>query len=133
MLLTNGYEIANAVTTVPEEVKPVIRLSSELGATYSEQQIKVIVDEYSIKYGVDSTRVLETIRCESRFKNVQSGIVSQGIREDSWGIVQIHLPSHPTISKQQALQPEFALEWMVKQFSNGKAKQWSCYRTLYSI
>lgn len=130
MLLTNGYEVANAVT-ITDDVKTVKELSSELGTTYSEQQIKVIVDEYSIKYGVDSTRVLETIRCESRFKNVQSGIVSQGIREDSWGIVQIHLPSHPTISKQQALTPEFALEWMVKQFSNGKAKQWSCYRSLY--
>lgn len=128
-MLTNGYEIANAVTT---EAKPEVELSNELGTTYSEQQIAELVSAYSIKYGVNATKVLETIRCESRFKNVQSSIVSNGIREDSWGIVQIHLPSHPTISKQQALQPEFALEWMVKQFSNGKAKQWTCYRTLYS-
>lgn len=130
-MLTNGYKIANAVT-ITEIPIPETKLSSELGATYSEQQIAELVSVYSTKYGVNSTKVLETVRCESRFKNVQSGIVSQGIREDSWGIVQIHLPSHPEISKQQALNPEFALEWMVKQFSLGYAKQWSCYRSLYS-
>lgn len=123
--------MANAVT-ITETAGSTPLLSSELGATYSEQQIAELVSAYSIKYGVNPTKVLETIRCESRFKNVQSSIVSNGIREDSWGLVQIHLPSHPTISKQQALQPEFALQWMVKQFSLGKASQWSCYRSLYS-
>ena len=126
--------MANAVTsvtnvTVTAGSTPL--LSNELGAIYSEQQIAELVNVYSTKYGVNSTKVLETVRCESRFRNVQSGIVSNGIREDSWGLAQINLPSHPSISKQQALQPEFALEWMTKQFSLGKASQWSCYRSLY--
>lgn len=125
--------MANAVTTeaIPES-KKVILLSTELGTTYSEQQIAELVSVYSTKYGVNSTKVLETIRCESRFKNVQSGIISNGVRENSWGVVQIHLNSHPTISKQQALQPEFALEWMVKEFSIGHASKWSCYKKLYT-
>ena len=122
--------MANAVTITETAVTTPL-LSSELGAIYSEQQIAELVSVYSTKYGVNPTKVLETVRCESRFKNVQSGIVSNGNREDSWGIAQIHLPSNLTISKQQALQPEFAIEWMVKQFSLGKAKKWSCYRSLY--
>ena len=119
----NAVTINNSVTT-PE-------LSSQLGTTYSEQQIKELVDIYSTKYGVNSIRVLETIRCESRFNNVQSAIVSKGVREDSWGIAQIHLPSHPNISKDKALNPNFAIEWTVKEFSIGHASKWSCYKKIY--
>ncbi len=132
LLLTGLYSVANAVTVTPVTnagSTPV--LSNKLGTIYSEQQIKELVDIYSTKYGVNSTRVLETIRCESRFNNVQSAIVSKGVREDSWGIAQIHLPSHPNISKYKALDPNFAIEWTVKEFSVGHASKWSCYKKIY--
>ena len=76
--------------------------------------------------------MMVTIKGESQLKNVQSNCVDEyGKREDSWGLVQIHLPSHPEISKEQALQPRFAVEFMAKQFSKGKASQWSYYRKVY--
>lgn len=71
--------------------------------------------------------MMNTIKCESQYSNVQSRIVYKGVREDSWGLVQIHLPSHPMVTKQQALDPEFAVNFMAEKFSNGWTK-WSCYK-----
>mgnify|MGYP001575504153 CR=1 FL=1 len=121
-------DVANAVTTdtIPQvEVKQT--LNNELGTAYSEQQIKNLVDEYAIKYGVDGNKMMEVIKCESMYKNVQSNHYYKGVREDSWGIAQIHLPSHPNVSKQQALDPLFSINFMAEKFSRGWFK-WSCYR-----
>lgn len=74
---------------------------------------------------------MKTIKCESQYRNVQSNIIYEGEREDSWGIVQIHLPSHKDITKEQTLDPYFAVRYMASEFSTGNASQWSCYRKLY--
>jgi hypothetical protein len=130
-LLTNGYQIANAVT-ITAGATPETNLSSELGAIYSEQQIKVLVNEYANKYGVDANQMLETIRCESvGFKNVQSGHILKGVREDSWGIAQINLYWNPEVTKEQALNPDFSVEFMAKKFSQGKYHRWTCWRNIY--
>lgn len=50
-----------------------------------------------------------------------------GDQELSFGLAMIHLPSHPTISKAQAQDPEFAIRWMVKEFKAGRAWQWTCW------
>lgn len=66
---------------------------------------------------------LATIECESRFN--ASAIGDHG---NSYGIVQIHLPSH-SVTKEQALNPFFALNWMANQWSIGNKKIWSCWHT----
>lgn len=49
-----------------------------------------------------------------------------GAREDSWGPAQIHLPDNPSVSREQASDPDFALNFMAKAISEGKAGKWSC-------
>lgn len=49
---------------------------------------------------------------------------------NSYGIAQIHLPSHPNISKAEALDAEFSIKFMAENFSKGKAKLWTCYRLI---
>jgi hypothetical protein len=51
-----------------------------------------------------------------------------GDREQSFGLVQIHLPAHPQVSKEQALDPEFAINFLAKSLQNGKGGMWSCYK-----
>jgi hypothetical protein len=51
-----------------------------------------------------------------------------GTREESYGLVQIHLPAHPTVSKDQATDPTFAIAFLVENIKAGNAKIWSCYR-----
>jgi len=89
---------------------------------------KESVKEYAIYLAVHENlnvgEFLATIACESRFN--KDAIGDSG---NSYGIAQIHLPSHPYISKEQALNPFFALNWMSNEWSKGNAKIWSCWHT----
>lgn len=51
-------------------------------------------------------------------------------RENSWGLAQIYLPAHQDVTREQALDPRFALQWMAKEFSKGNQHLWSCARSL---
>lgn len=117
---------ANAVTTDP---LPVIQ--NNYGKVYTKQQIGEIVNYYATKYNVDADKMINTINCESQFSNIQSNIVQNGIRENSWGLVQINLYYNPTVTKEQALDPYFSIEWMAKEFSTNHQSKWTCFRNLY--
>jgi len=92
-----------------------------------------LVDHYASQYGVSAEIMHSVIECESNYQTgVQSYHVKNGVREESYGIVQIHLPSHPHITKEQALDPEFSIEFMAKHMAEGGAWMWSCYNMLYS-
>lgn len=79
------------------------------------------------------------INCESQYhptiqsKHVykhsdpQRGIYAGG-REQSYGLVQIHLPAHPHVSYEEAIDPEFAVEFLAKNIAAGRANMWTCYR-----
>lgn len=61
--------------------------------------------------------------------NVPKGY-SIGDREMSFGLVQIHLPAHPTISYEQAIDPRFSADFLAKNIANGHAGMWSCYKQI---
>lgn len=67
------------------------------------------------------------INCES--SNNPNAVGDHGY---SFGLAQIHLPSHPYVSREEALDPEFAVEFMAKNFKAGNARLWSCWRKLYA-
>lgn len=77
-------------------------------------------------YDVSSTTMYNTLRCESKLKPTAIGDYGH-----SFGVAQIHLPSHPEVTRTQALNPKFAVEWTAKAFSQGRQRMWSCYRLLY--
>lgn len=62
-------------------------------------------------------------------RNVPKGY-KIGDREQSFGLVQIHLPAHPSITKEQAKDPEFALEFLAKNIAAGKSSMWTCAKQL---
>ena len=93
-----------------------------------------LVEKYADEYNVSATIMTKVIDCENTTwdEKRQSDIINKnGVREDSWGLSQIHLPSHPHISKEQAQDAEFSIEFMAKEFANGKQTKWSCYKKLY--
>ena len=67
-----------------------------------------VLKQYNISEK-DIEKILEVIKCESNFRNIQSEIIKNGVREPSFGIAQIHLPSHPDVSMEQALDEEFSI------------------------
>lgn len=88
------------------------------------------------RYGINEIKFTKTLECESAnlTHNGQSYVVAidgPNGREDSWGIAQIHLPSHPEITRDQALDPAFALDFAARRFAQGHASDWTCYRILY--
>lgn len=68
------------------------------------------------------SHIYATIECEST-GNPQA----RGDGSTSFGIVQIHLPAHPDITEDQALDPVFSIRWMVAQVAAGRAGEWSCW------
>lgn len=82
-----------------------------LGDTIAKEVIEQMIAE--VATGTKSYQMLRTIYCESGYKNIQSLVINkQGEQEDSWGISQIHLPSHPTVSRYQATDPKFSIKFM---------------------
>lgn len=98
------------------------------------QSVEEEVLDAQYAYGLDDT-FYRTLQCESlNFTHSgQSLIPHEGGpngREDSWGVAQIHLPAHLDITKAQALDPLFAINWAAQQFADGRAYMWTCYRQL---
>ncbi len=71
-------------------------------------------------------QIERVINCESSWN--QNAVGDNGY---SFGLTQIHLPSNPSITKEQALDPTFALNFITDKFIQGHQKMWSCYRILY--
>lgn len=94
-----------------------------------------LIAYYADKYSVSYVEMYKTIECESGFdpliQSLHKDPTGPNGREDSWGLVQIHLPAHPTITREEATDPRFALDFMAKNFAAGKASMWSCYTKIY--
>lgn len=50
-----------------------------------------------------------------------------GDREQSFGLVQIHLPAHTSVSYQEAIDPEFSVKFLAENLAAGRPNMWSCY------
>lgn len=98
-----------------------------------------LIDKYSQKYDVSSATMVQIVKCESYFDPTIQSIdtynqdypnweVKKGDRELSFGLVQIHLPSHPEITKAEALDPDFSLNYLAYHLSLGQESMWTCAR-----
>ena len=114
------------------EVKPTVKLTNE-------QIVVALVEKYADKYDVSTTSLMRTLRNENNtfqfdrqseltYKAGNRWGFPAGTREKSYGVAQIHLPDHPAITMEQATNPEFAVEFMAKMFSQGKARMWMGYK-----
>lgn len=89
--------------------------------------IPELITHYSALYGVSRTELYGTLKCESGLS--PSAVGDSGA---SYGIAQINLPSHPNITKEQALDPKFAVRFAAKEFAAGNQSAWTCWKLLYS-
>lgn len=95
----------------------------------SATTVKTYIELKAMEKGVDPKLALRIAKCESNFVPQQSKhIRKDGTREKSFGVWQIHLPAHPEITKQQAMDVEWSTDWALNQMKKGNAKIWSCYR-----
>jgi len=118
----------------------------------TQGQIEALVARYSIKHGVSYDEMLTTVQCEAKkafiddtlyyfpasqsdltysFTDADKGIY-EGAREESYGLAQIHRPSHPNVTKEQAQDKDFALNFMASEFEKGNQWKWTCWKNAYS-
>ena len=77
------------------------------------------------EYGVSLELMTDIIQCESKWK--PEAIGDGG---NSHGLIQIHLPSHPYVTEEQAHDPEFAIDFLAKNLALGKGTMWTCFKLL---
>lgn len=101
---------------------------------YTKSDLIQLVYTKASEFHVKPQTMINVINCEDTTwdPTKQSDIVRGGVREESYGLSQINLPSHPDITKSQSQEPEFAIEFMAKEMAAGHANKWSCYRKLYN-
>jgi hypothetical protein len=97
------------------------------------EDTRLTVAQKALEYGVDKELMMALIECETSHKiastTIQSGYYKDGVREESYGLVQIHLPSWVgKVTYAQAVDPVFAIDFMAKKISEGKVELWSCHK-----
>lgn len=102
--------------------------------------VRLYAEEYNVSYWLmDAIMTCENTErnasLQSRIKytqgivdrNPQWGVVA-GEYERSFGLVQIHLPSNPSVTYEQAIDPDFSIRFLADHLSRGLASRWSCYK-----
>lgn len=80
------------------------------------------------EHGADPDSLVATLTCESKLD--PSAVGDYGT---SFGIAQIHLPAHEDITKAEALDPQWSIDWAAEQFAEGNQRIWTCYRKLSAL
>jgi len=108
------------VKDVQADVKEeIIKKVYQVGEKVPEEEIDRLIALHAT--GTKATLMKRTLYCESHYYNVQSNIINRaGNREDSWGLAQINLYWNPSVTREQALDPEFAIKWMSDHWSTTK-------------
>lgn len=119
-------QVILSTTTTPVE--------APIRAEMASSTIKQLIHDKGIEAGLSEAKIgqiIAVVECESQFENVQSRcLYKNGERELSFGISQIHLPAHPNITKEQALDIEFAVDFIVNAWVNNEQSKWTCARKL---
>lgn len=121
---------AQTSTTVYESAERSVAVS-DTRRTSPEGVAKELIVEMSEKYGVDHMVLYNTIMCETAGTfdpTIQARARLWYGREQSYGLAQIHLPDHPSVTYEQAIDPRFAVEFMAKNMAEGHGNWWVCYR-----
>lgn len=109
----------NAIAAVP----------TPTGHFYGPASLREIMRDTAARHGLPDWQIRQmerVIDCESGWKPWVVG--DQGT---SYGLVQIHLPAHPWVDEEMALDPVFSLEFMAGEWAAGRQWQWSCWMRFF--
>lgn len=99
-----------------------------------QPSIEDLIYQAEAKYGLTDDNLYKTLQCESKLNPNARGdyaTTTAGYVPTSFGVAQIHLPAHKDITKEEALDPTFAIDWAASEFAAGRAYEWTCYRNMF--
>ena len=91
--------------------------------TSSHEWIKGRISYCASLYRVSEITMNIAVKCESQFH--PNAVGDNG---KSFGLVQIYLPAHPQISKEEAMDVDFALDFLAKNLKAGRSGMWTCLK-----
>lgn len=98
----------------------------EVRGDVDKEEIKALIISEAEEAGYQAPLfAIRVAQCESSLNPT-----AKGDGGNSYGLWQIHLPSHPDITKEQALDPQWSTDWAMKQMAAGRASIWTCARLL---
>lgn len=103
--------------------------------------IQELVTQYSQEYNVSPKIMMAVIKCENteldpelqsrmKYKKNNRWGKPAGSFEQSYGLVQIHLPDNPSVSLEEATDPEFSIEFLAQKLKAGRGNMWTCFRKI---
>ena len=135
--------VLSLITIISYNTKVIAMDNNVAGTTpvtiNNEEYVRGLAEKYSEKYNISFIKLFQTLKNENTSFDfsLQSGLKYKagnrwgfpaGTREKSYGVAQIHLPDHPEITYEQAIDPDFSVEYMAKEFALGHEKQWMGYQ-----
>lgn len=135
-----GVEVAQEVgapIVYAREPEPPEEVLIEVKIDWTQERIQQEIETVAAEYGVSSDVMNKVIKCESTdpetklaSTTIQSYHIQNGKRERSFGLSQINLDWHPTVSYEQATDPAYAIDFLARHLAQGKGNLWTCYRML---
>ena len=125
MILILGYFLSfSFVPQLPPEPQ-----DFPLGWSERAETIKGMIEDAGMLYGASEAQKdlsWKIILCENSSLNplLQSGVLHGEKREESYGLSQINLLAHPDISKEEATDALFSIDFLVKNVAQGNEKLW---------
>lgn len=94
--------------------------------TLNDYSVQELVRHFASKYHVSENQMLGTIKGESSLN-----AKAVGDHGCSIGLSQINLCAHTNITREQAENPIFSIEFMASEFAKGNQRIWTVWRNLY--
>lgn len=97
----------------------------------SRESLEGMVWDIGIEKGLSGGKIRQiigVINCESSWD-----VNAIGDDGTSFGLVQIHLPAHPSITAEQANNPVFAIDFITSEFKKGNEHMWTCWNNMYRV
>lgn len=117
--------LATLVTTSVDAVTAPVVQTTVSSTTPKQLSLPEKIDASAKRYGVQPLLMKRVIECES--SNNPDAVGDGGT---SFGLAQIHLPAHPDITKEQATNPDFAIDFLAKNLAAGKGSMWTCFNMM---
>lgn len=119
-----------AIPAVPHEIPNLINVAEAQETSHEVVSLttREEIEAYTLReYPARAQEVISVIQCESNFDIHAEGDMRNG-EYTSFGLIQLNLPAHPDVTREMALDPEWSLTYIIREFKAGREEQWSCYK-----
>lgn len=94
--------------------------------TTSQSELKALLKDISVKYGLDYQKMEAVVQCESGWQ------IDPPHNNISWGIAQFTPATWEDFGYGDIMNPYSQLEVMGKMWSKGLMSRWDCYKILFN-